>query len=401
MPFTTDTSPEEVSDATARDQRIRAVAEQQADGMTHEERLEWLCDHYPPCTRCGAPWTLRNNRPEWLKKGEADLLEGRVRERVRLFISFSADYPTGTVHASLCEECARRQYEDEQAQERVAQVRRLKEDLLADGLISHDMLAHTFEVSQHDVEARHPAVWEQSRNWRPKDGSVWIEGPTGTGKTWLAHAILNAVLNRGHRVGVVTGSSLNQLGIKERDRVLARLERAQVILIDDIHFPTWSTWGVEVLHDLLDRRHRSGKANIYTSNMSTAKWRQAKLWPMVRESGNAALADAIMERMLNSDGRILKHQLTGESLRREPRSEENVQRDDPKHRHQQMAESPHHPDERSRGSSGEGGEHGERGGMRDPGPEREPYDRAQRQRETERRAADEARRATHGGGEAA
>ena len=146
-------------------------------------------------------------------------------------------------------------------------------------------------------------------DWIKKHRNLLIEGPTGTGKTFLACALGQYACEQGISVRYFRSSRLfDQLTVAHGDgsfgKLLMQLAKTDLMIIDD--------WGLEVLtqpqrNDLLEvieDRHGEG-STLITSQLPTAHWHEA--------IGDPTLADAILDRLLHNAHRV---KLEGESMRK-------------------------------------------------------------------------------------
>lgn len=146
--------------------------------------------------------------------------------------------------------------------------------------------------------------------WISEHQNVVITGATGTGKTYIACALAQQACRRGHRAIYRRASRLSdELVLARADgtyaRVLSRLARVDVLIIDD--------WGHAPLKDqerrdlveVLDDRHGL-RSTIMTSQLPPSKWHD--------HIGDPTNADAICDRVLHNAHRIV---LKGPSRRKE------------------------------------------------------------------------------------
>ncbi|MEX2963853.1 ATP-binding protein [Microbulbifer sp. TYP-18] len=140
--------------------------------------------------------------------------------------------------------------------------------------------------------------------------NLLIEGPAGTGKTYLACALGAKCLRAGYPSALLPQQPpAGELHYRPRRRqlrqaALAQLAKTDVLILDD--------WGLEGLtppqrNDLLEvieDRHGRG-STLITSQLPVSKWHQT--------IGDPTLADAILDRLLHNAHRI---KLEGESMRK-------------------------------------------------------------------------------------
>lgn len=145
--------------------------------------------------------------------------------------------------------------------------------------------------------------------WVANHHDIAVVGATGLGKTFLACALANAAIRRGHSALYLRASRmLDELAIARADGRLARVTsawaRIDVLVIDDFLLrplsPDQAADTLEIIED------RSGlRSTIITSQLPITAWHEAL--------GEPTVADALMDRVLAHLHRI---ELAGESMRR-------------------------------------------------------------------------------------
>jgi DNA replication protein DnaC len=150
--------------------------------------------------------------------------------------------------------------------------------------------------------------------WAKAHHDIAIVGPTGVGKTFIACALADAAVRRGHSALYLRGPRmLDELEVARGDgrlqRLLAAWARTDVVVIDDFLLralsPDQASDVLEVVEDRSGRR-----STVLTSQLPLPMWHQA--------IGEATLADAIMDRFSAS---LVRIELSGESMRRSPAKE--------------------------------------------------------------------------------
>jgi DNA replication protein DnaC len=151
-------------------------------------------------------------------------------------------------------------------------------------------------------------------SWVTNHHSVAIVGPTGVGKTFVACALANAAIRRGHSALYLRAPRmLDELAIARADgrlvRLMASWARVDVLLIDDFLLrpltPDQAADTLEVIED------RAGlRSTVITSQLPINLWHDAM--------GEPTIADAVLDRLLAHLHRI---ELAGESMRRPERAQ--------------------------------------------------------------------------------
>ncbi len=169
--------------------------------------------------------------------------------------------------AALCEEEVNQRYS-----RRIA--RYFKESKLPVGktLSSFDF-SHIPDIKAGRIEAM-----ATDPSWVNRAENLLFFGPSGTGKTHLAAAICNGLIEQGIRVRCYQATALVQELQRARkelqlEKVLARLDRYGVIILDDIGYVKKSEAETHVLFELFAHRYESGSM-IITANHPFSDWDQ-------------------------------------------------------------------------------------------------------------------------------
>jgi DNA replication protein DnaC len=146
--------------------------------------------------------------------------------------------------------------------------------------------------------------------WIDEHLNVLVTGPTGVGKTYFACALGQQACRRGYRTLYRRLPRLvEELTLARADgtysKLLARLARAHVLIIDD--------WGITPMKDaarrdlleIMEDRYGAG-STVVTSQLPISKWHDY--------IGEPTVADAILDRLVHS---AYKCDLKGASRRKE------------------------------------------------------------------------------------
>ena len=145
--------------------------------------------------------------------------------------------------------------------------------------------------------------------WVDGHQSVLIIGATGLGKTYVACALAEAAIRKGHTALYMRFPRMvDELAVARVDgrmpRILAAWSRIDVLVLDDFAMqPLTSQQSADLLEVIEDRSQR--RSTIVTSQMPVRQWHEVL--------GDATTADAILDRLIHNAHRI---ELRGhESLR--------------------------------------------------------------------------------------
>ena len=169
--------------------------------------------------------------------------------------------------AALCEEEVNQRYS-----RRIA--RHFKESKLPAG---KTLSSFDFNVLP-DLEAGKIEALASDSSWVHRSDNLLFFGPSGTGKTHLAVAICNGLIEQGVRVRYYQATALVQELQRARnelqlENVFHRLDRYGVIILDDIGYVKKSEAETHVLFELIAHRYESGSM-IITANHAFSGWDQ-------------------------------------------------------------------------------------------------------------------------------
>lgn len=146
---------------------------------------------------------------------------------------------------------------------------------------------------------------------------IFITGPTGTGKSYLATALGNKACQDGYRVLYASTAKLMSLLkiAKVKGTILnelKRIERADLLILDDFAMQAFDVQARGILMDIIEDRHQK-RSTMITSQLPVKGWHDA--------IGEKTVADAILDRLAHNSLRV---ELFGESIRKRKCKNENV-----------------------------------------------------------------------------
>ena len=142
-----------------------------------------------------------------------------------------------------------------------------------------------------------------------KKENLIITGASGVGKSYIAQALGHQACMMDKRTLYTnTARLMKRLKLSKVDgtylKELGKLLKVDLLILDDFGLQSFDNHDREALMDIIDERHNKN-ATIIASQIPVSAW-----YDIIGES---TIADAILDRIVNSSHRI---NLTGESLRK-------------------------------------------------------------------------------------
>ena len=150
----------------------------------------------------------------------------------------------------------------------------------------------------------------QESGWVKRHENIFVLGPTGVGKSWVAAALAQKACRDGYSVQYQRASALfRELGMARADgslrSLLARLGRVDVLLVDDWAMAPLTENERRDFWEICEDRYQR-RSMILTSQLPVPKWHA--------QIGDATVADGILDRIVHNAHRI---ELGGDSIRKE------------------------------------------------------------------------------------
>ena len=223
--------------------------------------------------------SLQNQEPDDYFDDEGFLRCGNCHERKQMDVTLPAVPSIGrdakTIRVGCLCKCGQEKADAEKADRERWEFEQRMDRLRRDGITDPAYLQYTFAQDDQrnpkvsDVCRRYVENWEEMK---AQNIGILFYGDVGTGKSFLACAIANALLERLVSVSVTNFprilNSLQGSFDDERQKRINRLQHYSLLVIDDLGVERDTSYSVEQVYNVVDTRARSGKPVIITTNLS-------------------------------------------------------------------------------------------------------------------------------------
>ena len=204
-------------------------------------------DHLIYCSKCNAP---RQRRYE---------LQGKI------------------LLPSIRCKCQQEIFEQEEAKRKLYEKQMEIEHLKTSGLQDKALYDYTFDKDsginpEMTLARNYVANWEKMK---AKSSGLLLWGNVGTGKSFFAGCIANALLEKGVPVLMTNFSrilnTLTGMHFEDRNQFIDSLNRYSLLIIDDLGIERNSEFALEQVFNVIDSRYRSKKPLIITTNLTLSE----------------------------------------------------------------------------------------------------------------------------------
>ena len=149
----------------------------------------------------------------------------------------------------------------------------------------------------------------QASAWAANHENIFVLGPTGVGKSFVACALAQKACRDGHSALYLRAAALlRELALARADgslrHLLARLSRIDVLVIDDWAMAPLNETERREVWEICEDRYQT-RSTILTSQLPVSRWHE--------QIGDPTIADGILDRLVHNAHRI---DMRGDSMRK-------------------------------------------------------------------------------------
>ena len=149
----------------------------------------------------------------------------------------------------------------------------------------------------------------QNSDWVRNHENIFVLGPTGAGKSYVACALAHKACRDGYSALYMRAAALfRDLGIARADgslrNLLARLSRIDVLVLDDWAMAPLTEAERRDFWEICEDRYQT-RSTVLTSQLPVSRWHE--------QVGDPTAADGILDRLVHNAHRI---EMRGDSMRK-------------------------------------------------------------------------------------
>ena len=135
---------------------------------------------------------------------------------------------------------------------------------------------------------------ENFKQYRADGMGLLLHGPVGTGKTFYAACVANAVVSMGYRARMTNFEQIEKTlwDTEQKATYMQELMRYDLLVLDDLGTERKSEYMQEIVYNVIDGRYRAGLPVIITTNLTADELTKTD------EIGYSRIYDRILERCL-------------------------------------------------------------------------------------------------------
>ena len=229
---------------------------------------------------------------EYLNESDGLIYCSKCRTPRQCKIEHDGQYITLPVRC-LCQKESDEQEEAEfQKRQRLIRIEHLKANGLQDKCLHDYTFANDKGYNADEMKKAHRYVTEWD-TMRSENRGLLLWGNVGTGKTFIAACIADALIEKGVPVLMTNFSkilnTLTPMFSVDRNAFIDSLNQYSLLIIDDLGIERNSEFALEQVFSVIDARYRSNKPLIITTNLTIDEMNHADL-------AHTRIYDRILER---------------------------------------------------------------------------------------------------------
>lgn len=192
--------------------------------------------------------------------------------------------------------CQQELYDQEETKRKLLEKQAEIERMKASGLQDKALYDYTFD-KDNGINPEMAYAHKYVENWedmKARSSGLLLWGNVGTGKSFFAGCIANALLEKGVPVLMTNFSrilnTLTGMHFEDRNQFIDSLNRYSLLIIDDLGIERNSEFALEQVFNVIDSRYRSKKPLIVTTNLTLTELNNAP------DVAHRRIYDRILER---------------------------------------------------------------------------------------------------------
>ena len=192
--------------------------------------------------------------------------------------------------------CQQKLYDQEETKRKLLEKQAEIERMKASGLQDKALYDYTFD-KDNGINPEMAYAHKYVENWedmKANSSGLLLWGNVGTGKSFFAGCIANALLEKGVPVLMTNFSRilnpLTGMHFEDRNQFIDSLNRYSLLIIDDLGIERNSEFALEQVFNVIDSRYRSKKPLIVTTNLTLTELNSAP------DVAHRRIYDRILER---------------------------------------------------------------------------------------------------------
>lgn len=198
-----------------------------------------------------------------------------IQERNRILKLINLLKKSGIWRVPVSCRCRQNEIKQEERREEKRKLVMCIEQLQRAGISDRKYIQFTFQNDNlknkkySEICRKYVLEWETMKN---ENMGILFSGTVGTGKTFLACCIANALLEQLVPVCITNFprmlNNIGKLGNDERQGFIDNLQKYDLLVIDDLGVERDTSYSAEQIYNVIDTRIRSNRPTIITTNLS-------------------------------------------------------------------------------------------------------------------------------------